>query len=348
MLTRLMPGDSVVFDDQLSIVYRGLKQFKEAKSTRADLRIDVRGGRDSQLPSLRVATKKLATLEEGKPIQLQPFVELADSRNLSQTYIQVPQGAVLQFPDAAITIARIYDDQGVVQVEIDSRASVHVATPIDQAVEEDRRRRVLFLIGESRLTENRDAVKSAIEEIAQSPFLECVTLLPPAPLFEAPNWADVVVAVGRIQTEEFASQIAEVLDGRRRPVELLQIGVVESEDQKTLPGPHELLFSLHQSGIISKSGVTGIKHAGELTKLRAELEEPRIQYLVRDRSDDEESVSNLELEIEVPDDICDEELIDYLTRIAVAADALHRAQGGHGIDVEHVEVHGTVEAGVPA
>jgi two-component system response regulator HydG len=52
------------------------------------------------------------------------------------------------------------------------------------------------------------------------------------------------------------------------------------------------------------------------------------------------------LEIEVPDDATDEDVLEGVRELVDAADQLHRAHGGHGLKVESIEV--TEEAGIPA
>jgi multidrug efflux pump subunit AcrA (membrane-fusion protein) len=52
------------------------------------------------------------------------------------------------------------------------------------------------------------------------------------------------------------------------------------------------------------------------------------------------------LEIDVPDTATEEEVLAGIEEVVDAADRLHRAEGGHGLKVEALEV--TEEAGVPA
>ena len=45
------------------------------------------------------------------------------------------------------------------------------------------------------------------------------------------------------------------------------------------------------------------------------------------------------LEIDVPSDVDDNVILNDATQIAIAIDELHRALGGHGLKVKHLEIY---------
>ena len=58
-----------------------------------------------------------------------------------------------------------------------------------------------------------------------------------------------------------------------------------------------------------------------------------------------EDVPELLVEIDVPEDASDEDVIALVGELVLHADDLHRTMGGHGLKVERLEVH--QDAGVP-